>query len=226
MYQVGGGVPILEVRRFLRRTELPKHAQSWVPQAPTGKDEVYESDLIEFDVSAGRVLGLASVFLASFSESAGPTVVDAPQAACRCRYLYMSSPQRVQPLYCSESKISKWLGQQLVRGFRLSKDIMNDDQLREDIERSRGVRIEATEDAATSTAQELTDSMEDLLPESEAVFSKTLENVMPSSNQAYSSASIEAPQIREAAVGHGDEHKRHGFYSACAGHAHGRLYTN
>ena len=134
--------PLLEVRYLHRLVDLPIHVRTWTPgpRSSNGleKEEVFETGMIESDIPAARVLGRVDLFLSHFEDMPDKTAtandVAIPTVACRCRYFYDTSLQRLHPLFCASTRPLQWFRRMLERGLKSSQMIKEHKQLGEIIE--------------------------------------------------------------------------------------------
>ncbi|GKY90273.1 hypothetical protein MPSEU_000001400 [Mayamaea pseudoterrestris] len=130
-------VPMLEVRRFLRRNNLPSHIQSWMPpRTDLEREFCFETNSVEVGVLASRVLGRAELFLGQHNDSAAGYAEDhaqVPSRACRCAFFYDEPRARFQPLFCASKTPAGWLSMMHKRGFSASSLIQSDAVLMQQI---------------------------------------------------------------------------------------------
>ena len=120
------GPLLLEIRRFLRRFDLPEHVQRWTPRSRhSDYEELYETLCVEHDVPASNILGQADVCLGHtnfFCRGKRREIEDGvPKAVGRCRFLYVKNLERLQTLYCAASTPARMHMWMLSRGLMASK---------------------------------------------------------------------------------------------------------
>ena len=141
------GPTLLEVRWFLRKSELPVRVWEWMPPYHTEyeQDEVYESNLIDKGIPADHVIGAVALYLGEqllvSNRKNEKSQSDVPEAECRCRYFYYHSMERFQPLFCSETTPRRWFQRMIERGFKLSPMTLTNDDLRQGIELGLDLRL-------------------------------------------------------------------------------------
>lgn len=171
---------LLEVRRFYRRGEIRHVSAECLPEncAKNGEEEVFESFDVEI-VPAGRVLGLALVFLGYHNEeyrikaantSSHTSGLFRPKYRCK----FFATQICVQQLFCADSTASKWSRRMLERGLRASKMIGSDAELATVIEFGLGVSLSEAQAGKSSLFQSLIDETKKF-PAVRPLFKKTME---------------------------------------------------
>ena len=141
------GPTLLEVRWFLRKSELPSRVWEWMPpyHAEYKQDEVYESDVTDNGLPADHVLGPVALYIGEQSlvsnRKSERVPNNVPEAVCRCRYYYYQSMEQFQPLFCSESTPRRWFQQMIERGFKISPMTQACENLRQGIELGLDLRL-------------------------------------------------------------------------------------
>jgi hypothetical protein len=125
MYRVtegeGAGRTLLEVRHLHRPGDLSAEARVLLP--PLLDDEVFETDIVEQDVSAFRLLSLCNVQAVKPLE---PTLcVTGEDVVRRTRFLLLSELKRFLPVF--SNRCIEWKRGLLQRGMKFSK-LVHDDQ--------------------------------------------------------------------------------------------------
>ena len=132
-------MPLLEVRWFLRRSDVPSCIANWMPPEihSTREEEHFESDVLEQDIPASHVLGKANFLLGnnsiSFSTPSSHNVVEMPAVSCRSRYFFVKSLGHFQPLWGSSLTSKDWFQCMQERGFRLSALVREHPELSDSI---------------------------------------------------------------------------------------------
>jgi origin recognition complex subunit 1 len=128
----------LEIRWLFRTTELPLHVRARIPVVTdSAREVVWETDSVQSDVPAARVLGRAKVFLGHHVDAwmgTGTEIDSVPLVAARCSYLYFSTSERFQPLFCSGTTTIQWFQRLMERGFYFSDMIRKNQRLGSAIE--------------------------------------------------------------------------------------------
>ncbi|KAL3919183.1 MAG: hypothetical protein SGILL_003883, partial [Bacillariaceae sp.] len=124
----------VEIRRFFRTSQLPDEAVQFLSIDTDSKiEEVFETDVITDGVDPSRILGCAEMFLGHHATSGLCAKEQTQQhiVKCRCRYFYVSSVKKLQPLYCSSLVAADWLDDLHQRGCNQSHVIQKNSDLRE-----------------------------------------------------------------------------------------------
>lgn len=114
---------LVEIRRFFRASEISEVSKLFLPPDEATVEEVFESDQVSDGIPASHVLGLARIFL-GHHESSGDeeTSINVTyMASCRCRFFYLGSHQKLQPIHSSSLLPSGWLTRMEERGYHQSK---------------------------------------------------------------------------------------------------------
>lgn len=118
----GSSEPLLELRMFNRRCEMPANTLSWMP--PQTRDpipEIFETNSFERDVKASRVLGSVELFVAHHIKKACYQLdCDIPAVEFRCKYLFLTSFCHFQPLFSGSPSPEGWFHSMMMRAFRFS----------------------------------------------------------------------------------------------------------
>ena len=143
-----------EGRRLFRACELPEQWHEFLPvdNSATGKDSaiqvLYESDDVQDNLPASRILGLVDLSL-------GRTVVSTQRAASansvtplswltvhhQCRYFYHKELSKLQPLFVADPSPKKWKCRFVARGLALSRYLRNRPALSSNVEFEIGIPI-------------------------------------------------------------------------------------
>jgi hypothetical protein len=121
----GAGRTLLEVRYFHRTGEVSANALLLLP--PLLDDEVFESDIVEQDVSAFRLLSRCDV------QGVQPLEVrfcgTGEEVVRRCRFFFLSGLKRFLPVM--NKRVIDWRRDLLRRGIKFSKLVRGDPSLAE-----------------------------------------------------------------------------------------------
>jgi hypothetical protein len=131
--------PMLEIRRFYRASDLPSDIEELVPPADDPeREQVFESEDIVDGLSVSNVLGPVDLFLGHHTQKCNESETISqlvPKTSVRCRYFYVSSVQRFQPLYCAGFAPTAWYHRLVERGcLHVSKLIKESEALRAALE--------------------------------------------------------------------------------------------
>lgn len=191
---------MLEVRRFLRRSEVTSIATKYLPPdcARQHEEEVFESFEVEV-IPAGRVLGIAEMFLGHHTESCRTLTTDRPllqneipQPKCRCTFFLTAVA--LQKLFCADSTPLKWTRRMLQRGLGASKLIQSDSELAASIEFCLGISIGSGKNDSNNLFMGLIQEAKKSAPASLPLFKKAVGEA--SEHSIFSSVSIEIPWSR------------------------------
>ena len=128
----------VEVRRFYKSSELSDEAKEFLPlHLETNREEIFESNELKVDLDAKCLLGIVEIFLGNHTSSGNEKNHSKRQnhiVSCRCKFLYLKSFQRLQPIYWSSLSPIGWLHGLRQRGFQRSKFLQQHKTLREAME--------------------------------------------------------------------------------------------
>ena len=140
---------LLEIRHFHRRKEVNHVSEIYLPRSCAREDEedVYESFETEV-ISAGRVLGVADLYLGLHTEkfnmsSMGLVSSRSGMLRPKCRCAYYCTKSAVQPIFCADSSSRKWSRRLMERGLSASRMIQEDSNLESSVEFCLGITISA-----------------------------------------------------------------------------------
>jgi len=182
----------LEVRWFLRESDLPPHVLTWKPGVTSEQqEEVYETDLIESGIPVSHVLGRAELFLGRHSQPSNKKKEqadnDTATVSFRCRYFYHSSIERFQPLFCSDPSPHRWFLRMMKRGFQFSPTIRDNSELSQCIEMGLdNIRLFQRESTySIGGSMGFVDKSEESLEQRAIPFDMGKENAVTTSNTYY-----------------------------------------
>ena len=125
----------MEGRRLYRPEEMPKAWFEYLPQERTDVPILFESNKIQDNLPASRILGRVdlSLGLSTIRPSSNLTGSDADLSVhCHCSYYYDCAQSRLQPLYVSEACPKMWKRRFVERGLLFSDHVsMNTTAFRE-----------------------------------------------------------------------------------------------
>lgn len=123
---------LVEIRRLYRSAELPEAVHAFIPSSCDLKaEEIFESaDVIhELPATQFHLLGPVDLLLGSQDKPCKPRASSSDFVAavtCRCKYFYITSVQRFQPLFCFSFSPEMWFQRLLERGFNHGSKILKE----------------------------------------------------------------------------------------------------
>eukprot|EP00980_Cylindrotheca_fusiformis_P003743 scaffold831_cov109-Cylindrotheca_fusiformis.AAC.5 len=113
----------VEIRRLLRRAELPRFVQAFAPTNEDGaREEVFESDVVQ-EIPASCLLGTASVFLGHHDRAAicnDGSPAGQSRVSIRSKFFYFHQVKRIQQLYSLGFTPESWFRRFQERNLSLS----------------------------------------------------------------------------------------------------------
>ena len=127
----------IEIRHLKRTSELEKALQELLPPPMESltltTETVLESDILEEGVSAGRILGLARVYLGHHKRFCNfiDEGYDIPTPSCLMQYSLVTCRRHIQPIFSPLLTPSEWYRRLVERGVSLSKILNTNDDYRD-----------------------------------------------------------------------------------------------
>jgi len=125
----------VELRRFYRLSELSDEASRFLPLHLEGnREEIFESNDVTKALDADRLLGTADVFLGNHKTSGNDNVSRESQRfiiSCRCKFFYLKSFQRLQPIFWSSLLPAGWQQGLQQRGYQQSSFVNKYEKLQQ-----------------------------------------------------------------------------------------------